>query len=616
MRAGLGCRTPDVGDRDDGGGARSGSLSPHSASALKGGPEPSSTLWSCGPERHMSGAQLRSAARAGDALEVARLLDGQFKGSQTSRRLDRLAICVQRLLRDHEQRHAAEPEAVPKFMTLEVLLEEYRRANGGAMLIPLDYGFRELAPLLEALPSTCCQLTYPGDGVTAIMSATQANSAAYNITGGIPEARLRLPVNASDSKGRSALWWAAKEGQEEIVQLLLSRKAAAEICDRSTGNTALLVAAAGGHAGVVQLLLKHGANSNAVNAKGNTAIMVAKSHEIAQALIVSGGDATINNYVEQSDISGGLMREPQVSGGPPRGYAAAQHNRMRTTGKKLAHTKKGACEVLSPFMCGPPNTDRGVHFGSDRSEIAVWGAGSSTNARTAADVQWSLGHKDVARFLEQHKTPQQSEQHAATLLAAGDSLGAAEAATVGLASIACSKRALLLKSGKVTTDMKSGAEYRQLEATQRKLIDLRERCRSTELRGALRRMKATDLLKLNATTATALVEDRRWMPMGNRGTSERVEQRHIDLALAISDDIEGEKEILATQKNAIIETLLERHHTMLAARVAAAGQRDEAEPDALAHVSRVMQETSSTGSGQTDTKQTKSMRVQGMPAWS
>ena len=104
--------------------------------------------------------------------------------------------------------------------------------------------------------------------------------------------------------------------------------------------------------------------------------------------------------------------------------------------------------------------------------------------------------------------------------------------------------------------------------------------------------------------------------MGNRGTSERVEQRHIDLALAISDDIEGEKEILATQKNAIIETLLERHHTMLAARVAAAGQRDEAEPDALAHVSRVMQETSSTGSGQTDTKQTKSMRVQGMPAWS
>eukprot|EP01043_Picozoa_sp_COSAG02_P077246 COSAG02_NODE_16809_length_1054_cov_1.278534_1_plen_266_part_10 len=266
----------------------------------------------------MSGVQLRSAARAGNTREVARLLDGQFKGTQTSRRLDRLAVCVQRLLRDHEQRHAAEPEAVPKFMTLEVLLEEYRRANGGATLIPLDYGFRELAPLLESLPSTCCQLTYPGDGVTAIVSAEQANSAAYNIAGGIPEARLKLPVNASDSKGRSALWWAAKEGQDEIVQLLLSRNAAAEVYDRSTGNTALLVAAAEGHAGVVQSLLKHGANPNAANAKGNTAIMVAKSRDIAQALIVSYGDATIKNYVEKSDVSGGLMREPQVSGGPPR----------------------------------------------------------------------------------------------------------------------------------------------------------------------------------------------------------------------------------------------------------------------------------------------------------
>eukprot|EP01043_Picozoa_sp_COSAG02_P028402 COSAG02_NODE_1719_length_11197_cov_12.067039_8_plen_584_part_00 len=563
----------------------------------------------------MSGAQLRSAARVGDALEVARLLDGQFKGTQTSRRLDRLAVCVQRLLREHEQRHAAEPEAVPKFMTLEVLLEEYRRANDGAVLRPLDYGFRELAALVEALPSTCCQLTYPGDGVTAIMPAVQANSAAYNIAGGIPDARLRLPVNASDSNGRSALWWAAKGGQEEVVQLLLRRNAAAEVCDRSTGNTALLVAAAGGHAGVVQLLLKHGADPNAVNAKGNTAIMIARSREIAQALIVSGGDATIKNYVEQSDMSGGLMREPKKSGGPPRGHAAAQRSRMGATGRKLGSAKIGACEILSPFTCGPPNTERGVHFGSDRSEIAVWGTVASTHERTAADVQWSLGHKDVARFLEHHKTPQQSEQQAARLLAAGDSLGAAEAATVGLASIACSKRALLLDSGDMTTKMKAGAEYRQLEATQQTLKDLREQSRSTELRGALRRMKTTDLLKLSPTTATALVEDRRWMPMGNRGTSEQVEQRHIDLALAIPDDIEGEKETLAAQKKSMIETLLERHHAMLAARVAAAGQRDEAEPGALLHVNRATQEMSSTDSGRTDVTQTKSMRVRGMPAW-
>ena len=557
----------------------------------------------------MSAAQLRSAARAGDALEVARLLDGQFKGTQTSRRLDRLAVCVQRLLRDHQQKHAAEPEAVPKYVTLEVLLEEYRRANDGLVLRPLDYGFRGLVPLLEALPSTCCRVTYPGDGVTAVMPAVQANSAAYNVAGGIPAARLRLPVNASDTKGRSSLWWAAKEGQLEIVQLLLSRNATAEVCDYSTGNTALLMAAAGGHVGVVQLLLKHGANPNAANGKGNTAIMIASSREVLQALIVSGGDATIKNYNEPG-TKGGRVREPAVPGGPPRGYAAAQYSRMRATGKQVGGAGKGSCAVLSPFMCGPPNTERGVHFGSDRSEITIWGSDTlPKHERTAADVQWSRGNKEAARFLEHHETPQHSETQAAKLLEAGDSISAAEAASVGLASIACRKRALLLSSS--TAKVNGDAEYRQLEATQRKLTGLLDSCRSTELRTALRRMKTADLLQLNATTATALIENRRWMPMGNRGTSERVEQRHIDSALAVADDIKGKQEKQAAQKAAIIETLLERHHAMLAARLAAAGQRDEADPEAL---HRATLEMSATHSGPRDAK-TKGVQVSGVPAW-
>lgn len=555
----------------------------------------------------MSAVQLRSAARAGDALEVARLLDGQFKGTQTSRRLDRLAVCVQRLLQDHQQKHAAQPEAVPKYLTLEVLMEEYRRANDGLVLRPLDYGFRGLVQLLEALPRTCCHLTYPGDGVTAVMPAVQANSAAYNIAGGIPAARLRIPVNACDSKGRSALWWAAKEGQLEIVQLLLSRNAAAEVRDDSTGNTALLMAAAGGHVGVVQLLLKHGANPNIPNAKGNTAIMIASSCEVVQALIVSGGDATIKNY-NQLDTNSGRVREPMVPGGPPRGYAAAQSSRMRGTGKQVGRLGIGSCEVLSPFMRGPPNTERGVHFGSDRSEVVIWGTDAlPKHERTAADVQWSRGNKEAARFLEHHKSPQHSEKQAAKLLEAGDSVSAAEAATVGLASIACRKRALLLSSS--TTKVNGNAEYRQLELTQRKLTGLLQRCRSTELRTALRRMKTADVLKLNATTATALVEDRRWMPMGNRGTSERVEQRHINSALAVADDIKGKQEKQAAQKAAIIETLLERHHAMLAARLAAAGQLDEADPEAL---HRTTPGVSATHSAPRDRR---TMRVRGVPAW-
>lgn len=576
----------------------------------------------------MSAAQLRSAARAGDAQEVARMLDGQFKGTHTSRRLESLGACIRQLLREHERRHTAEPESVPKFMTLEVLEDEYRRANDGAVLRPLDYGFRQLTPLLEAIPT--CTLTYPGDGVTTVKPAVRSNPAAYNIAGGIPEARLRLPVNATDSKGRSPLWWAAKEGHEEVVKLLLDRNAAAEVCEHGTGNSALLMASVGGHLSVVEMLLKYSANPNTVNRKGNTAIMVAQSQQVVQALIMSGGDATRKNFVKKPGVSGGAVHEPQVPGGPPRRHTVLEINRMKATGRKVGNAGVGACEMLSPFKCGPPGVERGIHFGSDRSEIAVWGSDTlPRQERSAAEIQWSLRHKGAARFLEFHKTPQHSEKQATKLLAAGDLIGAAEAATVGLASIANSKRALLSGS-KVSTKQAPHAEYRQLETVQQKLNDLLARCRSIELRSALRRMKVSDLLKLNVTTATALVEDRRWMPMGNRGTSERVEQHHIDTALAVAEDVEDKNERQAAQKVSMIEALLERHHVMLVARMAAAGQRDEVVAEGHTNADRATPVMVNHGLGtrqtaaqladidratHNDEEASKGMLVRGMPAW-
>lgn len=569
-------------------------------------------------------AALRGAARAGDVVEVERLLDGHFKGTQTSRRLERLAVQVRQLLREHTARHAAEPDAVPEHMTLEVFGNTYREANGGSALRPLDYGYSDLAPLLEAMPATC-SLTYPDLGTTAVAPAARANSAAYNIAGGIPEARLSLAVDASDSKGRTSLWWAAKEGRAPVVQMLLDRNASADTCDHSTGNCALLVAAAGGHTDVVRMLLGRGANANAANTKGNTPIMVAHSAEIVRALIAAGGDATTKNFMSKPSLPGGPAGEPQTVGGPPRGYAAAQRNRMKATGRSLGDASKGTCVTISPFMCGPPNVQRGVHFGSDRSELAMWSTDTlPRQERTAADVQWGLGNTEAALFLEHHQTPEHSAKQAEKLLATGDSVAAAEAATVGLESIACSNRTLQ-QGAKMMAKEAVEAEHHRLEPVQRKLKDLLQQSRSGELRSALRRRKAIELLRLDAAAATALVEDRRWMPMGDRGTSVRVEAHHIAVALSHAEDVQDRKERHFAQKAAMIEMLLERHAAMLAARQAAAGQRDQATgggdprasqamgtPDfgGRPYLARVEENAARHGRGGS------SIPLRGMPAWS
>ena len=146
-------------------------------------------------------AQLRVAARAGDVDGCLRLLDGKFKGSNSSRRLDGLRRQLGAILAEQQRKHRADPENVPETMTLEALSEAYRRAVGRP-LRAFDFGFRvtgerkpealvtALAPppsgggpptLLESLADTCVLSVV--DGATYVRLASSYNSQAYNIAG-------------------------------------------------------------------------------------------------------------------------------------------------------------------------------------------------------------------------------------------------------------------------------------------------------------------------------------------------------------------------------------------------------------------------------------------------
>ncbi len=81
-------------------------------------------------------------------------------------------------------------------------------------------------------------------------------------------------VNAKDSVGFTSLHWAAIDGSEEVIELLLSRGADVN-APSSEGYTSLHNAARSGHKQIIKLLLDHGAAMNVRSKKGATPLGLA-----------------------------------------------------------------------------------------------------------------------------------------------------------------------------------------------------------------------------------------------------------------------------------------------------------------------------------------------------
>ncbi|KAM5349335.1 hypothetical protein ACJ41O_005840 [Fusarium nematophilum] len=103
-----------------------------------------------------------------------------------------------------------------------------------------------------------------------------------------------ININAKDSNSRTPLLWAADNGDEVVVRLLLDRGAHTEAADEE-GQTPLWVAAANGHEAVVRLLLERGANTEAADKiEGWTPLWWAaeKGHEAVVRLLLERGAHT------------------------------------------------------------------------------------------------------------------------------------------------------------------------------------------------------------------------------------------------------------------------------------------------------------------------------------
>jgi hypothetical protein len=186
----------------------------------------------------------------------------------------------------HHARNAAEEtqQLVVDFLKSEVRVS----SSGQAMMASrIDSGYSQRVP----------------------RQVTGEHLAAYFGLTGVIMALLKNKhdPDVKDSYGRTPLSWAAENGHEAVVRLLLDTGADLETKDKDHDRTPLLYAAAKGHEAVVKLLLEKGAELEVKDeAYNQTALLYAaeEGHEaVVKLLLEKGAELETESYNSRTPLS-------------------------------------------------------------------------------------------------------------------------------------------------------------------------------------------------------------------------------------------------------------------------------------------------------------------------
>ena len=113
---------------------------------------------------------------------------------------------------------------------------------------------------------------------------------------------------------RTALHWASERGHEKVVQLLVKHQAGVNLGAHTW--TAGLLAAQGGHVGVLHILIENGANVNAKDYHGRTALHWAVKHDsgtMLQTLADNGADLNTTDRWGRTPLMWSIEHRKEVS---------------------------------------------------------------------------------------------------------------------------------------------------------------------------------------------------------------------------------------------------------------------------------------------------------------
>ena len=124
-------------------------------------------------------------------------------------------------------------------------------------------------------------------------------------------AKSDVDIDAVDSRGRSALSWAARRGDVKTVDALMKAQANLDLCD-NLGKSPLLWALQGPNITCAELLLQHGANATILTSGGYGALYYAAWYHdnanIVKNLLAAGADVNALDSCEQSAMSTAAAR--------------------------------------------------------------------------------------------------------------------------------------------------------------------------------------------------------------------------------------------------------------------------------------------------------------------
>ncbi len=137
--------------------------------------------------------------------------------------------------------------------------------------------------------------------------------------------------NSRDADGWTALMYAARTDDPQLVKLLLKAKAELEIANRD-GETALLVAARRGNVEAARQLLMAGADVKATDARGRTALAWAEADNrtyLSQIIRIAGRPSFSKVTIAEKpvDVAGGPLVAPRVVKETPPLYTKSAFDR-------------------------------------------------------------------------------------------------------------------------------------------------------------------------------------------------------------------------------------------------------------------------------------------------